>query len=81
MTSLNKTATATRMWFEATSKSVIYMRPVLGGGEGFNVQLHTDRPVGRDYLREVYCPDVLFAAERVAWIMANLVQGDWSPVP
>lgn len=75
------TATATRMWFEEASGSTIYLRPVQGGGHGFNVKLQTDRPVGPDYLREVYCPTPLFALERVEWIMTNLVPGDWSLVP
>jgi hypothetical protein len=69
------------MWFETASKSVIYLRPVLGGGRGFNVKLKTDRPVGSDYLRDVYCSDLIIAAERVKWIMTSLVQGDWSLVP
>lgn len=71
----------TRMWFEAASGSTIYLRPVLGGGQGFNVKLQTSQPVGPDYLRETYCPNALFALERVEWIQANLVRGDWSLVP
>jgi len=75
------TDTASKMWIEDKSKSVIYLRPVLGGGHGFNVKLQTALPVAPDYAREAYSPDILFAAERVCWLMENIVPGDWSLIP
>lgn len=70
-----------KMWVEDKSKATITLHPVLGGGKGFNVKLHTALPVSPDYKRETYSPDILFAAERVIWLMENVVPGDWSPVP
>ena len=69
------------MWIEDKSKSVIRLRPVLGGGEGFDVKLQTTLPVSPDYQREAYSPDILFAAERVRWLMENVVPGSWSLIP
>jgi hypothetical protein len=67
------------MWTELDG-SVIYLRPIIGGGHGFHVKLATSRVVGRDYLREAYSPNLLFAAERVIWLMTELVPGKWTRV-
>jgi hypothetical protein len=73
--------TASKIWHEAKSGSFITLRPVLGGGRGFDVKLQTRLPVGPDYKREAYSPDILFAAERVCWLMENIVPGEWSLIP
>jgi hypothetical protein len=74
------TAIATERWFEPESKSFIVMSPIQGGGTGFNVELRTTLPVGREITRRVYAETILFAAERVAWLMEQ-VPGVWQHNP
>ena len=70
----------TQMWHEPESGSTIYLRPA-GGNSGYTVKLQTEAlPSQSDYLRETYCPDILFAAERVMWLMENVVPGQWVKV-
>lgn len=64
------------MWFNKDGKAFIWLRPISGGGSGWNVELQTRERSLRDFARETYHPDLVWAADRVAYLM-GLVPGEW----
>lgn len=64
------------IWLETGSKSVILMRPVDGGGVGYNVQLQTTLPVGAELTRCAYVSSIGEAAHRIVWLQGQ-VPGNW----